>query len=79
MTCTGCEDHVKHAAMELEGVFQTDASWTNERAEVVFNENITPLDTLIYAINKTGYSVKEVISINEIDKAEIKRTEKSND
>jgi len=57
MTCTGCEDHIVHAANELDGVIKTEAFWESRKAEVKFNASKTSKEQIIKAINETGYTV----------------------
>lgn len=57
MTCTGCEEHVKHASFELEGVLQVAASHADANASVVFDNTKTTKEEIITAVNATGYTV----------------------
>lgn len=57
MTCAGCEEHVKHATTQLEGVLQANASHQQASAQIVFNASVINLEKIIEAVNKTGYSV----------------------
>ena len=57
MTCTSCEEHVKHAVNELEGIVNVDASFEREKAEVKFDKSKTTIEDIEKAINSTGYKV----------------------
>lgn len=59
MTCTGCEVHVKHATSALDGVLEAKASHEKASAQIKFNVSLISLETIIEAINKTGYTVTE--------------------
>jgi copper chaperone CopZ len=57
MTCTGCEEHVKHAANELEGIVKAEVSYENSNALIQFDITRTNLSAIEKVINSTGYSV----------------------
>lgn len=57
MTCTGCEEHVKHAVNALPGVLNVTANYEEGTAVVKFDESKTSKETIIDAIDKTGYKV----------------------
>ena len=57
MTCAGCEEHVKHAASQVEGVLQVDASFETGTANIRFNQLLVSKDEIVVAVNKTGYQV----------------------
>lgn len=57
MTCTSCEDHVKHAVNELNGIVDVKASYENHKAEVKFDKSKTTKEDIEKAINSTGYKV----------------------
>ncbi|WP_026838507.1 mercuric transport protein MerTP [Gillisia sp. JM1] len=57
MTCTSCEEHVKHTVNELEGIVNVKASYENESAEVKFDNSKTSKEDIEKAINSTGYKV----------------------
>ncbi|UCS92208.1 mercuric transport protein MerTP [Echinicola marina] len=59
MTCTGCEEHVKHAVSGLNGVLETTASHKNANAQVKYNASLVDVNKIIEAINSTGYTVTE--------------------
>lgn len=57
MTCAGCEEHVKHAVNELEGIVNVDASFESAKVEVKFDKSKTSKEDIENAINATGYKV----------------------
>ncbi len=57
MTCASCEEHVKHAVNELEGVVNVKASFEKANAEVEFDNTKTSKEDIEKAINSTGYKV----------------------
>ncbi len=59
MTCTGCEDHVKHVVSQLDGVTGISASYKEGKATVDFDETIISRDAIVSAINETGYKVND--------------------
>ncbi len=70
MTCSGCEEHVKHAAKQLPGVLEANASFAKGNAVVKFDKEFVSLDQVINAVNNTGYKVidSEFIEEQEIEK-----------
>ena len=59
MTCTGCEEHVKHAVSGLNGVLETTASHKNANAQVKFDASLVDVNKITEVINSTGYTVTE--------------------
>ncbi|MBL7870991.1 MAG: mercuric transport protein MerTP [Cyclobacteriaceae bacterium] len=59
MTCTSCEEHVKHAVNELEGVLESSANYKEGTASVKFDDSKITVDKLTEAINATGYKVEK--------------------
>jgi mercuric ion transport protein len=57
MTCASCEEHVKHAVNELEGIVNVVASFEKAKAEVKYDETKTSKEDIEKAINATGYKV----------------------
>ncbi|WP_338356896.1 mercuric transport protein MerTP [Yeosuana marina] len=57
MTCASCEEHVKHAVNELEGIVNVNASYEKANAEVKFDNTKTSKEDIIKAIDATGYKV----------------------
>jgi len=69
MTCTGCEEHVKHAVSALDGVKEVSASYKNASAQVKYDASMIHLDQISEAINGTGFTVLEARSRNFSDEA----------
>lgn len=59
MTCTGCEEHVKHAVNELQGIVEVSADFHEGKAEVKFDASKTDLEKIKEAIDGTGYKVTD--------------------
>ncbi|MFK5982462.1 MAG: mercuric transport protein MerTP [Flavobacteriaceae bacterium] len=57
MTCASCEEHVKHAVNELEGIVDVNASFENAKAKVKYDKSKTSKEDIVKAINATGYKV----------------------
>ncbi|MCK0158219.1 mercuric transport protein MerTP [Cellulophaga sp. F20128] len=57
MTCASCEEHLKHAVNELEGIVNIKASYEKANAEVEFDTTKTTKEDIIKAIDATGYKV----------------------
>ena len=57
MTCTGCEEHVKFAASQLDGVLEVKSSYESRTAQIKFEASDVTIDELTEAINATGYTV----------------------
>lgn len=57
MTCSACEEHVKHAVNELDGIVNINASYEKANAEVEFDNTKTTKEAIQKAINSTGYKV----------------------
>lgn len=57
MTCASCEEHVKYAVNELEGIVYVDASFEKAKAEVQYDMTKTSKEDIEKAINATGYKV----------------------
>lgn len=67
MTCASCEEHVKHAVNDLEGVLESSANYEDGTANVRFDTTKVSIEKVIDAINTTGY---------EVDKYQIESTGK---
>ena len=60
MTCTGCEEHVKHTALQLDGVLEATASYKEGTAKVKFDQTTISTANIGQAIEKeTGYKVTQ--------------------
>ncbi|RMG76783.1 MAG: mercuric transport protein MerTP [Bacteroidetes bacterium] len=57
MTCSACEEHVKHAVNELPGIVEVNASFKEGKARVRFDKTQTDPEAIKAAIDKTGYTV----------------------
>lgn len=59
MTCTACEHHVNSALASQPGVIEATSSYTDGKAEVVFDQTQVDLDKLAKEVEtETGYTVK---------------------
>ena len=80
MTCGGCASEVKSALMKVDGVKECKVSWKEGKAEVGFNGDPEKAQSLVKAVNKTGFkaslaSVEAVSSMaEETDEAEVAPT-----
>ena len=68
MTCTGCEEHIKHAVAQLPGFIDATADYENSTAAVKFDKSKSTIDDIIAAINETGYKA-QVITNKKTDKS----------
>jgi copper chaperone CopZ len=59
MTCTGCEASVENAASGVNGVLEADASYDTGKATIKYDQSKTDRETIVAAINKTGFTVAE--------------------
>ena len=59
MTCTGCEEHITHAIIVLDGIQSVNASYEKENAIVHFDETKTSKAAIAEAINSTGYKITD--------------------
>ncbi|MEX0844071.1 MAG: mercuric transport protein MerTP [Balneolaceae bacterium] len=59
MTCTGCEATVDNAARSVDGVVEVKASYKEHSAKITYLKEKTTRETIIAAINKTGFTVDE--------------------
>jgi len=57
MTCESCDNHVAHAAQEVEGVVEAVADYKTGLADIRFNGSETTSEKIIESINATGYKV----------------------
>mgnify|MGYP001600279556 FL=1 len=57
MTCTGCEEHIKHAVAQLPGFIEATADYNTGKASVKFDKSKTTLEQVVAAVNETGYKV----------------------
>ena len=59
MTCAGCEESIKHAVNELDGIVSVIPSYEKENTEVKFDKTKISKEDIEEAINSTGYKVNE--------------------
>jgi copper chaperone CopZ len=59
MTCTGCEENIKHEVNKLTGIISSNVSYENGKAVVEFDNSKTNITEIEKAINSTGYSVTD--------------------
>jgi len=57
MTCASCVAHVQHGLQEVEGVLDANVNLATERASVVLDPKLVPLNRLVDAVRGTGYDV----------------------
>ena len=62
MSCTGCEEEVKHEVYKLQGIVKADVSYQNTNAIIQFDNSKTNLAEIEKAINSTGYTVTQTTS-----------------
>ena len=58
MTCTGCENTISNAVMQLGGVSNVSADHESGRVEVTFDTTLVDLKSISQAITDKGYTVK---------------------
>jgi len=59
MTCASCEESIKHAINELDGIVSVTPSFEKENTEVKFDKTKISKEDIEEAINSTGYKVNE--------------------
>ena len=57
MTCTGCEEHIKHAISKLPGLIEANADYKAGKATIKIDTTKISVKELEDAINQTGYEV----------------------
>ena len=55
MHCTSCASLIEKALKKVDGVKEAHVNFAAEKASVIFDENSSSTDDLIYAIEKAGY------------------------
>lgn len=60
MTCTACEEHVKHEVNKLPGIISSEVSYANRSAMITFDTMKTNIKIIELAVNKTGYKVTDI-------------------
>ena len=59
MTCGGCENAVKRAVGQLDGVREVQASHQDEQVDVTFDESKVDRETIEQKIRRLGYGVEQ--------------------
>ncbi|PKP48987.1 MAG: heavy metal transporter [Bacteroidetes bacterium HGW-Bacteroidetes-1] len=57
MTCSSCEEHVKHAVNELPGIIETSADANSGIASIKFDDSKTDKAAITKAIDASGYKI----------------------
>ncbi len=57
LTCSGCDSHVVHAVMELDGVLEATSDHRTGKAIVKFDDSKTTKNKIVETIDATGYEV----------------------
>jgi copper chaperone len=68
MVCGGCVEIVTRALVAVDGVHNVNVSLANSEAKVDFDENMTSIDQLNFAVEEAGYGLAEI-------KADVPKTE----
>lgn len=64
MSCSSCEEEVKHEVYKLTGIVKADVSFEKANAEIKFDNTKTNITEIKNAINLTGYTVIQSIIKN---------------
>lgn len=64
-TCESCAEIIRKQALEVEGVKEIEFDYSTEKGHVVFDENLTDIDTILYKIEEKGY---ECFILSDADK-----------
>ncbi len=65
MTCESCNKHVEHEVYTLAGIIDAKADFKTGKALVKFDKSQVDIDSILAAINETGYRVENFkLSIN---------------
>lgn len=59
MTCTACEEHIKHEVYKLPGIINATVSYDKSNALIRFDATKTTKADIKKAINSTGYKVTQ--------------------
>ncbi len=60
MSCTGCEDHIKHTASTVPGFVKAEADFKTGTATVTYDAQKASPEKIVKAIDETGYKVVRV-------------------
>ncbi len=72
MTCPGCEDKVKTALMNCEGVKSCEVNWKDGKAMIRVSKGSKNTAEMIKSVEDTGFSVESAEEIQYGAKSEIK-------
>ena len=61
MTCAGCEESIKHAVNEMDGIINVTSSYEKGSTVVEFDKSKTSKVAIEEAINSTGYKVTDKV------------------
>lgn len=64
MTCTGCEEHIKHAVAQLPGFIEASADYNTGKAKIKYDKSKNSLEQVVAAVNETGYKVTKQETVN---------------
>ena len=56
MTCSACENPIQTAINKLNGIAEVVVSYDKGNAIVAYDKNKTTIDSIVNAINSTGYT-----------------------
>ena len=65
MTCAGCEQHVNLELSKVAGITAYKTSYASRSSLVTFDKSKVDFKTIVIAINKTGYKVKEYQAVTD--------------
>ena len=72
MTCAGCEDKVKAALMNCEGVKSCEVNWKDGKAMIKVSKGSVNTAEMIKSVEETGFSAESAEEIQYGAKSEIK-------
>jgi P-type Cu+ transporter len=67
MTCAGCVAHVEKALNDVPGTSEVVVNLATNKANLVYNPELTSMEDMIQAIQGVGYSVPEIEITLEVD------------
>ena len=67
MTCGGCTEHVNAELAKVNGVVDYETSYEKGTTVVTFDPTVTPADSLVSAVGKTGYTVTSRRFVNAVE------------
>ncbi|MHB1179024.1 MAG: cation transporter, partial [Daejeonella sp.] len=63
MTCASCEETIRHSVNQLPGIVETKADYKLGTASIKFDPSKTDKNSIIKAINATGYKAEGEIRL----------------